>query len=385
LATSLTGGNPLAPSGTPLTLASGGGIYALHLYTCGFAVDNTNGTPDNTLIQGWDSGEASDLRLAACGLNISLIGVNVIATAVGAEGIADDITDSASDCSTPMADFVLEVGESVGTNLAPLAVPGANPNLLTIAVAAANVAGDTVSALIPVAECALEKAGDKGAADELDMLDNFFGILGLVSSAGNLLNSIGSSLYLEPWQGAYIEVGNPPWSPTPTETPTATLTATPTATLTRTATPTATATGATPTVTATPTKTATPTVTQTATPTTPATPTATATATATATSTPTFNLQISVIPTNITSSTVSLTISGTGFPANSHGSVSANSIGIYSYTSSSNGSWTFTFPVSDFAADGITTNAQGDYDILAYDYTIDQQSNTVVVTTPASS
>jgi CSLREA domain-containing protein len=209
VATSLSGGNPFN-GGTEITVPPDG-VYALHLYTCGFAIGNSNGTPDNTFIQNWDNGEASALRLASCGLNISLIALNMLSTAVGASQLL-----SPSSCPSETAEFARAVEQSVAQNLAPLGAPSANPDLIATTAAVLAVAEGAAEALIPVGECSLENVGKNAAAAELGFFDNFFGILGLITSVGNLANDIDSFLYLEPWQGAYVEVGNPSFAPSPT-------------------------------------------------------------------------------------------------------------------------------------------------------------------------
>jgi hypothetical protein len=226
-------GNPFN-NGTAIKLPPDD-VYALHLYTCGFAIGNPIGALDNTLIQEWDSPEASNLRLTACGMNLALVSFNFLATAIGA---SDVLSIAKNSCAPEMADFVTSVEESVAQNFTPLETPGANPDLPTILSAARNVLGDTVLSLIPVGLCVIPNEGFQIIFQNMDLP---LKLASLVSGAGNLGNTIGSSLYLEPWQGAYIEVGNPPFanpSPTPTPTPTITPTSTPTPTATPTATPT---------------------------------------------------------------------------------------------------------------------------------------------------
>ena len=54
-------------------------VYVLHLYTCGMGLGNPdNRGPDAQLISEWDNPEAFNLWVGACGVNVSLIAVDVI-------------------------------------------------------------------------------------------------------------------------------------------------------------------------------------------------------------------------------------------------------------------------------------------------------------------
>jgi hypothetical protein len=138
VASSLSG-NPFN-NGTAIKLPPDG-LYAVHLYTCGFAIGNPNGAPDNILIQEWDNPEASNLRNIACGMNLALISFDFLATAIGA---SDVLSTAKNSCPNEMADFVTSAEESVAKNFVPLETPGANPDLPTLLMAARNVLDDTV-------------------------------------------------------------------------------------------------------------------------------------------------------------------------------------------------------------------------------------------------
>ena len=289
-------GQTLSSSNT-ITLPPNG-VYTLHLYTCGFGETGASNALkraeyDYSLIFNWDSGDsgfAKSYWVRACAYTGAMLTLQVVNTILSAQDLNEAFSTSPiGNCSTDYTNAINSIIMDAGTEMAPLASQtgnGSAPNALQIGDALGNLTLDSLYDFSSYIGC--EFASNLVLAPVITMLKAF--LVPLIASTNFLdtFNTGFSMTYIEPWQGQYIEVGSPPWSPTPTATPTATETATPTATATHTATPTPT--GATPTKTATPTTTptATPTgatPTKTATPTGP-TPTVTPTTTATATATP---------------------------------------------------------------------------------------------------
>jgi outer membrane protein assembly factor BamB len=269
-------------SGTALSLPAAG-VYVLHLYTCAAGKSNpTNEANDQNLIGHWNptaSGPESEyLRNVSCALNISEIALDVIGAVLSTQDLNDAFGNPLGPCFTQEENAAQDILDTVSENLSPLLNSVPVPSDYDILSAVLTNAGIAAQDLISVAIC---EAPSHALAIVLNNLSLSLKILGVASSVGNLANTIGSAVELEPWQGGYIEVGNPSWSPTPTPTATATATATPTPTLTPTSTRTAT-----PTPTISQSASPTPTPTKTTTPTTTPTPTPTVTSTA-ATSTPT--------------------------------------------------------------------------------------------------
>ncbi len=192
-----------------------GGVYVLHLYTCSAGItDGSNTTNDFSLIDNWDPTVAQQLWLNSCALNV----LEYVLTSL------DSFLPDGGAASLP-GGAVAAAAESLGPDylnaFLPLFEFGGQPTTDQWIGAFVQVGLPTFEALIPLIEQNLVSSAEK----------NFFGFiselfsgeitdtLSAISDVGNLANVIGSVLTLEPWQGAYIEVGNPTWSPTPTPPP----------------------------------------------------------------------------------------------------------------------------------------------------------------------
>ena len=346
-------------AGTPLSLRPEG-VYALHLYTCGFSQSMPSDLPkDFDLITGWNKGQALQRWAASCGFNIAMFSLDIYSAVVDLKSTFGSAATGS--CSVQLVEAENSILTSVSTDLLPVLAGGKPPNPGDVLTAVGHEIVESTQALLPVAECQIKK---KGLIALIRFLGSAINFAADVGAAGNLINTIGSSIAVEPWQGEYIEVGNPVWA-SPTATPTTTPTVTPTFTATRTVTPTLTRTptatatttgGATPTATATggatptTTRTQTPSPTSTASQTTSPTPTATTTGSATVTATATATSTSTVTPTAtptpsaivagvvmgglspVSGSAVTLYSAGTGYGSN------ATSLG--SATTDSNGDFT---------------------------------------------
>ncbi len=200
------------PPPAGLTL-SAGDAYVLHLYTCGFARGNPqNWSPDTALINKWDNtllpigtqgAEGQFLWATSCAINVTMMALDMIAAVTGGD-LSQAFTGPS--CSTQASEFTSEVLQKVYENLVPLLSVVPAPTESDILDVIVQAAVDAASGFIPTAICIVTNSAVSFILNNLNIA---FKILGVVSNAGNLGNTIGSSLGLEPWQGGYIEVGNP--------------------------------------------------------------------------------------------------------------------------------------------------------------------------------
>jgi hypothetical protein len=164
----------------------------------------TNNASDGTLISGWDSPEAHNLWLESCGVLVTLVAADIIGAVTGIHDLLDK-----SECQADTTAAVSDIAELTIQDLAPLLTSEPRPNLDEVASTLVSEGTDALQDLLPVVACDSGSELWKIIADDADPL---LKALSVASSGGNLINTVGSSMEVEPWQGAYIQVGIPSWS-----------------------------------------------------------------------------------------------------------------------------------------------------------------------------
>jgi virginiamycin B lyase len=197
-----------------VTVPNDSAVYEAHLYTCSVGTSPAKIVEDFNYIHNWDAPVARNLRLSACGINISMAALTIVDLVLGSGTLKQYLTPKEIADILAAATTVAQGQAAFDTSNDPRELGKAFANVVQ-------------STLITV----LAKLKAKAATRGIGALFNFFDvgarILGAISDAGNIGDVIGSMVVLEPWQGEYLIVGDPwataspspPTNPPPTNPP----------------------------------------------------------------------------------------------------------------------------------------------------------------------
>ncbi len=167
-------------------------VYVAHLYTCGVGtLHPSNALNDATLIANWPG--AAGLWGKSCALNGISVGLNVLDGIVGGGDFTDllpvsQITSIASTMFNGVSQYNMSQSAS------------------GLETSFASQAGIVISSGLNVM---INNAKTKGASYLFSFLGKVADLGADVAAAGNLGNTLGTSIVTEPWQGSYLVVGNP--------------------------------------------------------------------------------------------------------------------------------------------------------------------------------